>query len=207
MRPFTQAQAQYVQQTLMGATSDVVWGSANVQQALRTPPATALVYCYCHGKHESGAAPDLKREVTSLAAESALLFGDGQRMRIVDLRQLPAGQLGGHPLVFLNACEGSAQDAFYYDGFMPFFIQQQGARGFIGAEVKAPQLLGHELGLQFLQMFAAGQPVGEILWRLRRYYLKQHNNLLAFNYSLYCPGETRLATPLISIPADAGATN
>jgi hypothetical protein len=196
---FTRTQVQYVQQTLVGATTEVVWGSANVQQTLQTPPAATLVYCYCHGEHKSGAASDPKRDVTSLASESALLFGGSQRMRIADLRQLPAGMFSGRPLVFLNACEGAAQDAFYYDGFMPFFIQQQGARGFIGAEVKAPQLLAHELALQFLQMFSEGQAVGEILWQLRRHYIDQHNNILAFNYSLYCPGETRLVNPLLRV--------
>jgi hypothetical protein len=34
------------------------------------------------------------------------------------------------------------------------------------------------------------------MWRIRRDYLDQHNNILAFNYSLYCLSEVRLAEPL-----------
>ncbi len=134
----------------------------------------------------------------ALAGESAVFFSGQQRIRIADLRRLPAGPLASRPLVFLNACAGATQDAFYYDGFMPFFIEQQGARGFIGTEVKAPQLLAHEFALEFLRMFGAGQPVGAILWQLRQHYLKEHNNILAFNYSLYCPGDVRLAEPLLA---------
>ena len=198
LSPFTSVQAQYVQQTLARAASSVVWGSTDVTQALRAPPMASLIYCYCHGVHARSAMLRSQQSVTALASESALMFSTGQSMRIADLRQLPAGPLVGQPLVFLNACEGAAQDAFYYDGFMPFFMQQQGARGFIGAEVKAPQLLAHDLGLRFLQLFGEGKPVGEILWQLRRYYLQEHNNILAFNYSLYCPGETRLLNSLVA---------
>jgi hypothetical protein len=118
-------------------------------------------------------------------------------MRLADLRDLPVAALPHRPLVFVNACEGASQEAFYYDGFMPFFIEQQGARGFIGAEVKAPQLLGHDLALAFLRQFAQGRPVGEILWQLRRRYLDEHHTILAFNYSLYCLGEVRLAQPIL----------
>ena len=63
-----------------------------------------------------------------LASESGVFFSGKQRLRIADLRRLPAGPLASRPLVFLNACEGATQDAFYYDGFMPFFIEQQLAR-------------------------------------------------------------------------------
>jgi hypothetical protein len=95
--------------------------------------------------------------------------------------------------VFLNACEGATQDAFYYDGFMPYFVEELGARGFIGTEVKIPVFLAHDVALRFLEAFAIGQPVGDILWRLRRHYLDTHHNVLAFNYSLYGPGGVRLA--------------
>lgn len=192
LRTFTTAQEQFVRHTLTGAQAEVAWGHDQVQQVLRTPPPATLVYCYCHGDHESGALTQ-----AALASESAVFFSGRQRLRIADLRRLPAGVLASRPLVFLNACEGATQDAFYYDGFMPFFIEQQLARGFIGTEVKAPQLLAHDIALHFLRMFAEGQAVGEILWHLRRHYLKKHNNILAFNYSLYSPWEVRLITSVI----------
>lgn len=194
LRGFTTAQEQFVQATFPSSDRAVAWGHSQVQQLLMSPPLAAFVYCYCHGDHASGAFTNTKRNVSELASESALFFSGNNGLRLADLRRLPAAPLSSRPLVFLNACEGATQDAFYYDGFMPFFIEQQLARGFIGTEVKAPQLLAHELAIQFLTLFAQGRPVGEILYQLRRHYLDQHNNILAFNYSLYCQGETRLVT-------------
>jgi len=165
-----------------------VWGDSSVQQMLRAPETAALVYCFCHGVHTSGAVT-----TTKLASESALSFSTGKQLRLADLRRLPAAYFSQRPLVFINACEGATQDAFYYDGFMPYFIEEMGARGFIGTEVKAPTFLAHDLGLRFLQAFMAGQPVGDILWQLRRHYVDIHHNILGFNYSLYSPGEVRLA--------------
>ncbi len=188
LQPFTTEQAQVMRTMLGAAQCHSVWGNAAVQQALRTPEAAVLVYGYCHGVHRSGAM-----RVAALASESALQFSAGAHLRLADLRRLPTAYFVRRPLVFLNACEGATQDAFYYDGFMPYFIEEMGARGFIGTEVKAPQLLAHDVALRFIEAFAAGQPVGEILWHLRQHYLDTHHNILAFNYSLYCPGNVRLA--------------
>lgn len=187
LRSFTTAQEQCMRDTLGADHCYSAWGHMAVEQMLRAPEAAALVYCYCHGIHKSAAT-----HTTTLASESALSFSTGMQVRLTDLRRLPCAYFARRPLVFLNACEGATQEAFYYDGFMPYFVEEMGARGFIGTEVKAPQLLAHDLALRFLTAFAAGQPVGDILWRLRRYYLDTHHNILGCNYSLYCPGEVRL---------------
>ncbi|MCG8353319.1 MAG: CHAT domain-containing protein [Chloroflexales bacterium] len=192
LEPFTTAQVQWIQTELSGAPATIVWGDAAAQQALTQEGTANLLYCYCHGDRMSGA-----ERAGALASESRLSFSQGRSLRLADLRRLPAARLGGRPLVFLNACEGATQEAFFYDGFMPFFIEELGARGFIGAEVKVPQLLAHDFALKFLHAFATGQPVGQILWVLRRQYLEQHHNILAFSYSLYGLGELRLAQPLV----------
>jgi hypothetical protein len=155
-----------------------------------------VIYIYCHGEQVSGCNG-------KLTSESTLTFSGREHLRLADLRRLLLGSspFCKQPLVFLNACEGAAQDAFYYDGFMPFFIEELGARGFIGTEVKAPQKLAHDIGLQFLSRLAQGQTVGEILWSLRRFYLKEEHNILAFNYALYCPSEVRFSRPLVSVTA------
>jgi hypothetical protein len=75
---------------------------------------------------------------------------------------------------------------------MPFFIERQGARGFIGTEIKAPQLLAKEFAVAFFQAFVQGQPVGQILWQLRREFLDTHHTILGFNYSLYGDGDVHL---------------
>ncbi len=190
---FTTAQEQFVRTKLGGVQVNVVRGSAAVQQALAAPIDAGLLYFYCHGDHVGDEAAS-----TLLASESALLFGGPDHLRIVDLRNLPAAPLARRPLVFLNACEGGTQDAFFYDGFMPFFIREQLARGFIGTEVKAPQLLAHEFAMLFLTQFAQGRPVGQILWDLRRKYLDENHNILAFNYTLYSLSEVRLTQALIA---------
>lgn len=200
LQEFTRVQEQFAQGQLGSTKVGVTWGNDAILAALGAPLQANLLYFYCHGAHESGATPNPNRDVTALASESALQFGGQQRIRLADLRRLPTAPLTSRPLVFLNACEGATQDAFYYDGFMPFFIEEQGARGFIGTEVKAPQLLAHDVALQFMRLFAQGQPVGEILWRLRRQYLDTHHTILAFNYSLYCLGDVRLAPPPLSTP-------
>jgi hypothetical protein len=192
LRRFTSAQEQAIHEVLGAEQCISVWGNTAVQQALRAPAAAALVYGYCHGVHTSGAV-----KAATLASESALSFSGGTQVRLADLRRLPAAYCARRPLVVLNACEGATQDAFYYDGFMPYFIEEIGARGFIGTEVKAPVFLAHDLALRFIAAFAAGQPVGDILWQLRRYYLDTHQNILGFNYSLYGSGDVRLAQAMI----------
>jgi hypothetical protein len=191
LRSFTSAQEQAIRKVLGAEQCVSVWGNTAVQQALRTPEAAALVYGYCHGVHTSGVV-----RAATLASESALSFSMGTQMRLADLRRLPAAYFAQRPLVVLNACEGATQDAFYYDGFMPYFIEEIGARGFIGTEVKAPVFLAHDVALRFITAFAAGQSVGDILWQLRRYYLDAHQNILGFNYSLYGPGDVRLGPPM-----------
>jgi hypothetical protein len=191
LEPFTTAQVQWLQTELVGAPATIVWGDAAAQQALAQEGTATLLYCYCHGDHMSAT-----EQAGALASESRLSFSQGRVLRLADLRRLPAARLSGRPLVFLNACEGATREAFFYDSYMPFFIEELGARGFIGAEVKVPQLLAHDFALEFLRAFAAGQPAGQILWALRRQYLEQHHNILAFSYSLYGLGEVRLAQPL-----------
>jgi hypothetical protein len=196
---FTNAQEQFVKTHLASATAHLAWGNTAAKQHLAAAANRAsLLYCYCHGKQVSGV-----QQIGLLPSESALLFSENQELRLIDLHRLPAAALQGRPLVFLNACEGATQDAFYYEGFMPFFLEKLDARGFIGTEVIAPQLLAHDFALRFLEAFASGHPVGEILWHLRRYYLDEHHNILAFNYSLYCLSEVRLAQPLFERKSSA----
>lgn len=191
LRPFTQPQEAFVRKQLGAAETTVAWGKQAIEERFSTPNNAAIIYFYCHGKQMSGAV-----QVGALASESALAFSGDHETRLADLRRLPPAPFGLQPLIFLNACEGATQDAFFYESFMTFFVEELGARGFIGTEVKAPQKLAHDLALQFFDGFAHGATIGDILWKLRRHYLDEHHNILAFNYSVYCLNEVRLATPL-----------
>jgi hypothetical protein len=133
-----------------------------------------------------------------LPGDAMLIFGARDKgIRLADLERLELGALWNHPLVFLNACEAAPPGGVFYEGFMSFFIENRGARAFIGAEVDIPQSLAHHFALRFLQAFAEAVPVGEILWRLRRYYLDDQCTILAFNYSLYGLDELRLEQPIV----------
>jgi hypothetical protein len=196
LRRYAEEQERFVRSDFGASRVETAVGAQAVRDSLRAGAFdTTLLYVFCHGQHESGAA-----RPGALPSESALTFSRGDRVRLADMRRILPGRLPGRPLVFLNACEGATQDAFYYDGFMPFFIEECGARGFIGTEVKAPQRLAHDVALRFMQLFGAGIPVGEALWRLRRLYVDQHNNPLAFNYTLYGLDEVRLARPNFERP-------
>jgi hypothetical protein len=192
LRQFTEEQLRVVREELKWAPTAAAWGSTQVRQALEQPLESTLLYVFCHGQHDSAAELP-----GALPSDSALMFSAGDRLDLAELRDTVRGRLAGRPLVFLNACEGATQDAFFYDGFMPFFIQECGARGLIGAEVKLPQLLAHDAALRFMRLFAEGVQVGEALWRLRRHYLDAHHNPMAFNYTLYGLDEVQLAHPLI----------
>jgi hypothetical protein len=186
LHDFTSEQERFVQRELGGASARIARGVEEILRSLAPPCEAAVLYFYCHGQHQGDA---------ELPGDAALLFGSNEGTRLADLRLHMPERMASRPLVLLNSCAGAAQEPFYYDGFMPFFIEEQGARGFIGTEVKAPQLLAHDLALQFMRSFVRGRSVGAILWRLRRHYLRTHNTILAFNYSLYGLSDTRLAPP------------
>jgi hypothetical protein len=189
LRAFTEIQAQLFQGELQAGRWDVRWGAAAAWEMLSQPSDAALLYCYCHSTRAGAPA--------GLPGDSLLRFGSpDQSIRLADLERIEDEVLWNSPLVFLNSCKGAAHDPIFYDGFMSFFIERRGARAFIGTEVDAPQLLGHDFAIHFLRAFVQGWPVGKILWQLRRHYLEYHHTILGFNYSLYGLDEVRLDPPI-----------
>ncbi|HWQ14171.1 MAG TPA: hypothetical protein VNL77_15335 [Roseiflexaceae bacterium] len=186
---FTAAQIAFLERQLRGVTHTILSGPKAVE-ALEQPWNAAMLYCYCHGSQNRG------ERRTWLPTDVSLIFGDQAEARLEELDRRPVNGVGRQPLVFLNACEGGALEAFYYDGFAPYFVQKRKARAFIGTEVKAPQLLAQDFAQRFWRQFAAGRPAADILWELRRSYIDEHHNVLALNYALYGLGDTRLAKPL-----------
>jgi hypothetical protein len=189
LHPYTEVQKVYIGQHLGEAKYRVDHGEDAVQ-ALKRRWDAALMHCYCHGRHQSGQV-----RAGAFPEESLLNFG-GSSVQLIDLTE-EAEREDYQSVVLLNACESATQQPFFYGGFMPYFIQQRGARAFIGTETLTPQLFAHDFALEFWKLFAAGQSVGAILWQLRRHYLEQHNNILGFLYSLYGLGDARLAEPII----------
>lgn len=189
VQSFAQVQERFLHDHLHRVETSTAHGNAAVQQALlRAPNDATLLYLFCQGK-QLGGLPDFG----GLPDESALLFGEPPALRLSDLQRLPVAPLREQALVVLNVCQGAAGAAFAAETFLPFFLHQLGARGFVGSDVALPPLFAHDFGLRFLEAFARGEAVGAILWRLRRHYLATHQNILAFSYTLYGTGDMQLA--------------
>ncbi|MEN9935095.1 MAG: hypothetical protein RLZZ387_1674, partial [Chloroflexota bacterium] len=100
LRRYTEEQERFVRGVAGPERVQAARGTAEVRRALREGAVmdTALLYVYCHGQHESGAA-----RLGALPSESALAFGGEERVRLADMRRIVGGRLAGRPLVFLNA--------------------------------------------------------------------------------------------------------
>lgn len=173
---------------LSPAATTAIWGHRAVSAALAAPPAATLLYCYCRGTQVSGA-----QTAGGLPGDSALFFSDQQALRLADLYREAAEPLARQPVVFLNACAGAAQDGFYYDGFVSYFIERRMARGLIGPEVQTPTHLAHYVSIQFAGAFVRGASLSDALWQLRRELIDKHQNILGLNYSFYGLGSSHLA--------------
>jgi hypothetical protein len=98
-------------------------------------------------------------------------------------------QLGGSPLVFINACESAEMSPMFYDGFAPYFMSK-GARGVIGTECKTPAYFAMVWARQFFDLFLKGEPLGTAFLDLRREFLLKQGNPLGLLYAVHCNADT-----------------
>ncbi|SAL68161.1 CHAT domain protein [Caballeronia udeis] len=98
-------------------------------------------------------------------------------------------QLGGNPLVFINACESAEMSPMFYDGFAPYFMSK-GARGVIGTECKTPAYFAMLWAQQFFDIFLKGEPLGTAFLDLRRKFLLEQGNPLGLLYAVHCNADT-----------------
>lgn len=148
-----------------------------------------ILYFYCHaqstGLSDAG-GPDSSSLVLT---DARLTLGD------LNLDAPMSKQLGGHPLIFINACESAALSAAFYEGFVPYFMAK-GARGVVGTECKTPALFATQWAREFFERFINGQSLGEAFLGLRREFLNKHNNPLGLCYAVYCDGDTQIQPAL-----------
>ncbi|HEU5104068.1 MAG TPA: hypothetical protein VFU22_33860, partial [Roseiflexaceae bacterium] len=90
------------------------------------------------------------------------------------------------PLVFVNGLLSAADSPYLHDGLLPYLIAK-GARGVIGAyATELPFFFAAEFAQAFFERCTAGgQSVGEILYELRRAYVREKSNVLGLIYALY----------------------
>jgi hypothetical protein len=121
-----------------------------------------------------------------------LSFGE---VSLTMMEHCAADRLDYAPLVFLNMCESAQVLPSLSGGFIPFFIQH-GARGVIGTECTMTSTFAHPFAEAFFQQFLKGEAVGDILWHLRREFLKK-GNPLGFAYTLYCDANAKLREAIL----------
>ncbi|SDD63964.1 CHAT domain-containing protein [Cupriavidus sp. YR651] len=144
-----------------------------------------ILYFYCHAVSRGLTEPG------GPGASSLALIGKSLTLDDLSLRTQREAPLAGNPLVFINACESAEMSPMFYDGFVPYFIDQ-GARGVIGTECKTPVLFAREWAERFFDRFLAGMPLGSTVLELRREFLERHRNPLGLLYAMYCDADTMI---------------
>jgi hypothetical protein len=98
-------------------------------------------------------------------------------------------QLGGSPLVFINACESAEMSPMFYAGFAPYFMSK-GARGVIGTECKTPAYFAMLWAERFFEKFLGGEPLGTAFLELRQDFRVNEGNPLGLLYAVHCDADT-----------------
>lgn len=157
-----------------------------IKEALRRRDTRdQILYFYCHAD-----AGDL--HPSRGPGSASLGLSDGN----VTLDALEADAsvqhlLGGHPLIFINACRSSQMSPKFYDGFVPYFMGR-GARGVVGTECSIPALFARMWAERFFIRLLNGQPLGEVFLNQRREFLNKYRNPLGLLYTMYCDGDTQI---------------
>lgn len=160
---------------------------------LKSADAPPLLYVYAHaGSVQTG---ERTADSTVIGSDASYLTVDGTRVTLGELRdavRASAPKFASAPFVFLNACQGAERDAVQTDGLVSYLFAR-GARGVIATEVDTPAFFAAEFAEQFLAAFVAGElPVGELLLKLRRSYLKGKKNVMGLVYGLHANGGLRV---------------
>lgn len=142
------------------------------------PPATPLVYFYCHCVAEG---PSVALELGPGASGAATI-----EPASVDV----TAPWPSAPLVVLNACESLETSPERIGSFLTLF-RQVGARGVVGTEVAVWASLARRVGLRVVEGLVDGQRLGATFLALRREMLRELNPL-GLAYTFYADGGVRL---------------
>lgn len=178
-------------------------------KALREGGASeqVLFFC-CHARQEGDfTAPRIDESYLVLSDRSAA--PQAVRITPADISLwMDLKDFARHPLVFLNACGSGQLNSVFYQGFGKVFLGLRAA-SVIGAETELPAVFAGEFARRFFAEFfqgGIGNSIGEILFRLRREFLDQHNNPLGLIYSLYRGADSHLPAGLPRKPPAGGGS-
>lgn len=128
------------------------------------------------------------KEVAIIDIENALAeFKDALQIR---------RERESQPLVFFNACGSSKILPHGMTSFPEFFLKQIGSCGFIGSEIRIPDLFASYFTKLFYQYLIIGYGVGEAVFMARRKMLIQHQNPLGILYKIYGDPYLRVSNPI-----------
>jgi hypothetical protein len=142
---------------------------ADIFDTLRKPYTASLIYFFCHG------------------AANQLKFGSSKS--IFTPVHVMGASYPGWPVVFVNACDAADISPLSFFPFRTKFRTKKAA-GLIAPSFPIPTLFAAVFAKAFLARYADHQPIGRILFNLRRELLAK-NNPLGLWYSLQCPLDVR----------------
>jgi predicted acylesterase/phospholipase RssA len=136
-----------------------------IMQMLSDAHPTSMIYFFCHG------------------AEDQLQFGHPSKA--CTSAEVMGPSYPGWPIVFLNACSAGNISPLSFLSFRTEFRERK-AVGLIAPSFPIPTLFAALFAKTFLQRYAERQPIGRILFNLRRELLAKENPLGLW-YSLQAP--------------------
>jgi hypothetical protein len=171
--------------------------------ARRDPPDQVYHFaCHCDTTKRRGDAHLLR------------LGSHGDEACSVTIKQLNAdlgnlyGQRDFHPdedlpLVFLNACGGSAIGREGVASFPRFFLNN-GYIGFVGTEATIPDSFAAGFSRTFFDGFLGGLPLGRALLEAKKSMLYRYRNPLGLFYTLYANPHIKMAQAPPMVPGAGG---
>lgn len=144
-----------------------------------------LLYLYCHGRNTIPFAP---------GNLELLEIDTNVQIKPNDLSAAGAAY-DRAPIVFLNSCTSGQPSPLSFSSFHSAFRARK-AMGIIGTAIEMPATFGAAFGCELINRYLAGQPLGVVIYALRRELIERGNPLGLF-YSLQCPAE-------VTAPAAAG---
>ena len=136
----------------------------------KTKDGPAVLYFYCqHGKIQ----PD----------DEGFRFGDNNEKDTLTALALGASEASGAPLVFANACETSAKNAYHASQIKRHFLKHN-SWAYIGTETKVPPVLASRFATAFFRIFRGGDlTASEALSQTRLFLWSHYRNLGGLYYS------------------------
>jgi hypothetical protein len=186
----------YQPQQLVHHVASHLWNPGQrFNGAERLPPDQIQHFaCHCYTRAQASekyylklarpAGPDRQVTIGMLQARFMHLASQADRQPIT-----------GMPLIFFNACGGSAVDPAGIACF-PFLFLDNGNRGFIGTETRIPDTLAAAFSRVFYSRLLQGDSLGAAMHAARWAILRRYHNPLGILYTVYADPAMKVRRPV-----------